>query len=109
VTLATFVHGAPPPETFLSSGGPTPLLSIPASSGLDAGAAPGTLDAGPDLDAMPPAVVANDAGAPAMPPTAPPSGGCAGCATTGGDTGTTAGAIAALVAVAVARLRRRRA
>jgi len=74
VTMATFVRGAVPPESFLSSGGATPVLAIPAST--------------PAVDAGEPAVTPADAGLadaqaapPPMPPTAPPQGGCAGCST----------------------------
>ena len=80
VTMATFVHGVVPPESFLSNGGATPVLSIPATPGVvdagDAVAAP--VEAGPgDTQATPPP----------LPPTAPPQGGCAGCSTapSGGD------------------------
>jgi MYXO-CTERM domain-containing protein len=80
VTMATFVHGAVPPESFLSNGGATPVMSIPATSVVDAGEAVATLaDAGlGDTQTSPPP----------LPPTAPPQGGCAGCSTTapsGGD------------------------
>jgi MYXO-CTERM domain-containing protein len=100
VSMATFVRGAVPPESFLSSGGATPVLSFPP-----AGAA---VDAGP---LMPPPEPEVDAGAPAgvappVPPTPPPQGGCAGCATGGTDAGSL-GAVVALLAVALARLRRR--
>jgi len=110
LTLASFVRGAVPPESMLSTGGPTPLLSFPAAMGaiVDAGAS-GTWDATtvpqPSLDGGDTA--AGDATPTAMPPTAPPSGGCAGCAIAGGDA-TSAGAIAALTAIAGARLRRRK-
>jgi MYXO-CTERM domain-containing protein len=94
----------------LSTGGPTPLLSLPAATGaiVDAGAADmwdATTAAHPSLDGG--ETAANDATPGPMPPTAPPSGGCAGCAMAGGDA-TSAGAIAALTAVAGARLRRRK-
>jgi MYXO-CTERM domain-containing protein len=110
VTLASFVRGVVPPESMLSTGGPTPLLAIPAATGgiVDAGASDmwdATTVAHPSLDGG--EMAANDAMPAAMPPTAPPSGGCAGCAMAGGDA-TSAGAIAALTAVAGARLRRRK-
>ncbi len=102
VTLGSFVRGALPPETFLSGGGATPVLSIPATpppvdldSGL-AGASTVTLDAGsPGPDVAPPPV-----------PLPPPPGGCAGCraAPSGGDL-----AAASLFALAfVVMIRRKR-
>jgi MYXO-CTERM domain-containing protein len=98
VTLGSFVHGVVPPESFLSAGGPTPLLSIPASSG----------NAGGVDDASAPLAPTDDAGlAPQPPATPPPEGGCAGCSTGSADA-TSAGAIAALAALGFARLRRRR-
>jgi MYXO-CTERM domain-containing protein len=106
LTLAAFVRGAVPPESMLSTGGPTPLLSIPAATRtvVDAGFGD-SVDATTSFDAGD--ATASDAMPPPMPPTAPPSGGCAGCATSGGDA-TSVGAIAALAAVATARLRRRK-
>ena len=103
VTLSTFVHGPVPPESMLSTGGATPLLSIPATTG--------SVDAGPDLGATTAvADAASPAGwepTPGLPKTAPPSGGCAGCSATGSD-GTSLGAITALLGIAVARLRRKK-
>jgi MYXO-CTERM domain-containing protein len=98
VTLTSFVHGTLPPESFLSSGGATPVLSFPAPSLalVDAGAA-AELDAATAPPAPPP-----------LPPTAPPQRGCAGCAV-GATDASSAGAITALVALAIARLRRRKA
>jgi hypothetical protein len=85
VTLASFVHGAVPAETFLSGGGATPVLSIPATP------PPVDLDAG----LMDASSLIVDAGAPnvvaplsvPVPPTPPPQSGCAGCsaAPSGGD------------------------
>ncbi|HEX8795132.1 MAG TPA: DUF2330 domain-containing protein [Polyangiaceae bacterium] len=110
VTLASFVRGVVPPESMLSTGGPTPLLSIPAATSgiVDAGwtdMGDATTVPHPSLDGGD--GVATDAMPAAMPATAPPSGGCAGCAMAAGDT-TSASAIAALVAVAGARLRRKK-
>jgi MYXO-CTERM domain-containing protein len=99
VTLGSFVRGAVPPESFLSAGGPTPLLSIPAA-GADGGG-------GPD-DASAPTSPTDDAGIASQPPaTPPPEGGCAGCSVGSADA-TSASAIAALAALGFARLRRRR-
>jgi len=104
VTLGSFVRGTTPPETFLSTGGATPLLSIPATSGTtpENATAP---EAGLDLDAAP--SPAPDAAAPAPPPTAPPQGGCAGCSLANTDH-SSAAAITALVVLGLVRLRRRR-
>ena len=101
VTMQTFVRGALPPESFLSGGGATPLLSFPATAPMGAGTA-----AGPDLDAAVTAPVPTEP-PPSLPPTAPPQGGCAGCAM-GGTDASSAGAIAALVGIALARLRRKK-
>jgi MYXO-CTERM domain-containing protein len=102
-SLATFVHGAVPAESFLSSGGPTPLLAIPATPpALDAGTA-----SAPEVDAsaMPEPPMSP---APSGPPTVPPpQSGCGGC-TMGGADASSLGTIAALLGLAVARLRRRR-
>jgi MYXO-CTERM domain-containing protein len=101
VTLGSFVRGAVPSESFLSSGGTTPMLAIPAGTGAeDAGSSTSTVV---DASAAPPAETA----APPLPATAPPQGGCAGC-TVGGTDASSASAVAALVALAAARLRRRR-
>ena len=94
VTLGTFVHGPVPPESMLSTGAATPLLSLPGAPG-----------GGPDLGAGAVAPPADWEATPGLPRTAPPSGGCAGCTTTGGD-GTSVGAIAALLGIAMARQRR---
>jgi MYXO-CTERM domain-containing protein len=104
VTLASFVRGAVPPESFLSSGGATPALAIASGPGADAGSAQPPAPSG-DLDAAPPS--ADSGGAPPMPATAPPQGGCAGCAV-GSTDASSASAIAALAALALTRLRRRR-
>jgi MYXO-CTERM domain-containing protein len=103
VTLGSFVRGAVPPESFLSSGGATPALSIPATPAAPDVAA--ATDAGPELDA---AIATVPSATPPPPPaTPPPQGGCAGCAL-GSTDASSAGAIAALLAIAAARLRRRR-
>jgi MYXO-CTERM domain-containing protein len=103
--LAAFVKGPLPPESMLSTGGATPVLSYPppnmavADAGGDLGAVvaeAGAVDTGGDAGPPPP-----------LPPTAPPSGGCAGCSSTQGNA-TTGGAIAALLGIALTRLRRRR-
>jgi MYXO-CTERM domain-containing protein len=102
LTLATFVRGAVPPETFLSSGlGGAPLLATPVA----------VLDAGEGIEAGPePILEAGDAssqdGGGTVPPVTRPSGGCAGCATAPG--GTASGALLGLVGLAFARLFRRR-
>ena len=101
-TLRTFVRGALPPESFLSSGGATPLLAIPATPA--APDAPSLVDAGTDPDVAPLPFVPPSP--PPLPPTAPPQGGCAGC-TLGGTDASSMGALAALFAIAAARLRRR--
>jgi MYXO-CTERM domain-containing protein len=107
VSLGTFVHGALPPESFLSHGAATPLLAIPAAPPevADASVAEGG-GASPVDGSTEPAPT--DAGAAMPPPTPPPEGGCAGCATSGADA-SSASAIAALVGLAVTRIRRRRA
>jgi hypothetical protein len=102
--LAAFVKGPLPPESMLSTGGATPVLSFPppnmaADAGGDLGAVvaeAGAVDTSGDAGQPPP-----------LPPTAPPSGGCAGCSSTQGNA-TTGGAIAALLGIALTRLRRRR-
>ncbi|MGD0525222.1 MAG: DUF2330 domain-containing protein [Polyangiaceae bacterium] len=102
-SMQTFVRGALPPETFLSSRGATPLLSFPPTPApVDAGAVAADLDA-----SAPPPAPTDTATPPPMPPTAPPQGGCAGCMM-GASDASSAGAIAALLGLAVARLRRRR-
>jgi MYXO-CTERM domain-containing protein len=105
LTLASFVRGAMPPESFLSSGGSSPLVIAP----LVAKAAADSLEGGlVQVDAAPAAVQEQDAApAPPLPPSAPNQGGCAGCATTPANA-PAAGALLGLGAVAVARLRRRR-
>jgi hypothetical protein len=86
VTLGSFVRGAVPSETFLSGGGATPVLSIPATPGpgdFDAGgpvdASAGIVDASVEVPPLPPPAP--------VPPTPPPQSGCAGCSTaaSGGD------------------------
>jgi MYXO-CTERM domain-containing protein len=100
--MQTFVRGALPPESFLSSGGATPVLSFPATvAPMDAGTT-----SGPDLDAAVVAPVPTES-TPPLPPTAPPQGGCAGCAM-GSTDASSAGAIAALMGIALARLRRKK-
>jgi MYXO-CTERM domain-containing protein len=103
VTMQAFVRGALPPESFLSSGGATPVLAFPATTAtlLDAGAA-----AASDLDAALAAPTPTDT-APPLPTTAPPQGGCAGC-TMGTTDASSAGAIAVLLGIALARLRRKK-
>ena len=102
VTMQTFVRGALPPESFLSSGGATPVLAFPATlAPMDAGT---TL--GPDLDAAMVTPVPTES-TPPLPSTAPPQGGCAGCAM-GTTDASSAGAIAALMGIALARVRRKK-
>jgi len=104
VTLGSFVRGAVPPESFLSSGGATPVFMAPQGGGVvDAGTPP---TPAPAPDGVPPMPAPSDSAAP-MPATAPPQGGCAGCAV-GGTDGTSLGAVAALLGLAVARVRRKR-
>jgi MYXO-CTERM domain-containing protein len=101
VTMSAFVRGALPPESFLSSGGATPVFAIPQMAPIDAG--PDIMPA-PEVDASVPSPVEP---APAVPPsTPPPQGGCAGC-TTGGAGAGSLGAVVGLLALALARLRRR--
>jgi MYXO-CTERM domain-containing protein len=101
VTMSTFVRGALPPESFLSSGGATPVLAIPQMAMVDAGP---ELMAPPEVDAS---VSPPTEPVPAVPPaTPPPQGGCAGC-TTGGAGAGSLGAVVGLLALALARLRRR--
>jgi hypothetical protein len=106
VTLATFVHGASPPETFLSTGATTPVLSIRAAPGpadVDASAA---ATAAAAVDASAPDLAGTTSPASAPPPTPPPQGGCGGCsaAQSGEDLAT-----ASLFALAfVAMIRRKR-
>jgi MYXO-CTERM domain-containing protein len=106
VTMGSFVRGAVPAESFLSSGGATPAIAIAAGpstgASTDAGSAPAPAEI--DAGAMPPAGTAP----PPLPTTPPPEGGCAGCAVGATDASSTS-AVAALVALAFARLRRRRA
>ncbi|HEY3819251.1 MAG TPA: DUF2330 domain-containing protein [Polyangiaceae bacterium] len=102
VTLQSFVRGALPPESFLSSGGATPVLFFPATTAalVDAGPSPAPVE-----DASPPP--STETVVQPLPPTAPPQGGCAGC-TVGTTDASSAGAIAALLGIAVARLRRKK-
>jgi MYXO-CTERM domain-containing protein len=105
VTLASFVRGPLPPESFLSTGGTTPLLALSnGGPSPDAGSLAAPV---PEPDAAatgaPPAATAS---AP-VPTTAPPQGGCAGCTATSGNA-TGVGAVAAMVALALTRVRRRR-
>ena len=99
VTLGSFVHGALPPESFLSSGGATPVLSIPATppaSAVDAGSTDTTVDAaapGPDATVSP-----------GPPSTPPPTGGCGGCSAS--PTGEDFSAVGVLALVFVAMTRR---
>jgi MYXO-CTERM domain-containing protein len=81
LTLAAFVRGGLPPETFLSGGGAAPPLLVHGASPDDASAPPADDSGAPPAltDAEAPAAV--DAGATALPRTAPQTGGgCAGCA-----------------------------
>jgi hypothetical protein len=113
VTLATFVHGTTPPETFLSNGGTTPVLAIPATTPADVDASASLPDAsvaeggasGVDW------ATAHGDGVPAPPstappPTPPPQGGCGGCsaAPSGGDFA--AASLFALAFVAMTRRKR---
>jgi hypothetical protein len=108
LTLASFVRGAVPPETILSSGlGGAPILGA-AAPGNEGGAvvlADSALVPPDDGGAASP--VAPDAGAAMPPPESRPSGGCAGCAV--GDRRAASSALAGLAALAfVLGLRRRR-
>jgi MYXO-CTERM domain-containing protein len=109
VTLSSFVRGAVPPESFLSSGGPTPALAIASgASGIATagGSAPAPAPTTAlDVDAS--SGPRGESAPPPVPATAPPQGGCAGCAV-GSTDASSAGAVAALVAIALTRLRRRR-
>jgi hypothetical protein len=104
VTLAAFVRGAVPAETFLSSGGATPPLLVGGGStgsgtaGEDASTAASSVAPTPVLDAGP--------SAPPPPSTPPSSGGCAGCAMTPAGA-SVSGASVALLAIAAGRRRRR--
>jgi MYXO-CTERM domain-containing protein len=104
VTLKTFVRGAVPPESFLSSGGATPLLAFPPTPPPDV---PPVVDTAPSAGLDEPPLPFVPASPPAPPSVAPPQGGCAGCAV-GSTDASSASAIVALLGVAVARLRRRR-
>jgi MYXO-CTERM domain-containing protein len=96
LTLASFVHGALPPESMLSAGGATPALFFASTNApVDAGAQVPAVADMPDAATRPP-----------LPPTAPPQGGCAGCATSGNET--SGGAIAALLGLVWLRVRRPR-
>jgi hypothetical protein len=111
VTLAAFVRGGLPPETFLSGGGAAPPLLVNQTPPLDASAPAQTaVDASPDngvADAE--AAAPTDAAPPPLPPTAPAArGGCAGCATSPPASATTGASLATLLAIAAARLRRRK-
>jgi hypothetical protein len=113
VTLASFLRGAAPPETFLSTGGATPVLSIPSTptpADLDAGgaqqdaAAAGATEAGVDWatahgDGVP-------APATAPPATPPPQGGCGGC--TAAPSGVDLATASLFVLAFVAMTRRKR-
>jgi MYXO-CTERM domain-containing protein len=105
ITLASFVHGAVPPETFLSSGGATPPLLVGAGSSI--AATPSDEDASSAASSAPIATDAASTAAPPPPSTPPSSSGCAGCATAPGGT-SMATALSALAAIAAGRLRRRR-
>jgi hypothetical protein len=98
VTMATFVRGAVPPESFLSNGGATPVMSIPAIPVADAGEAPvSPADAG---------LVEPQAAPPPLPPTAPPQGGCAGCSTAPSGSDFAAASLFALAFVVMTRRKR---
>jgi uncharacterized protein (TIGR03382 family) len=106
LSLASFVRGAMPPESLLSSGSRMPLLVQSTTvAAMDAS----TLEGGPSEAGEPTATVTpTDASpAPPLPPSAPAQGGCAGCSAAPSSVPTT-GALAYLAAIAVARLRRRR-
>ena len=108
-TLATFVRGGLPPETFLSGGGATPPLLVNSAVPNDASAPGSDADAAAATDGEA-ANAASDAAAPPLPPTAPRTGGgCAGCtASPESSAQTTAGAsLLALAVIAAIRLRRR--
>jgi hypothetical protein len=103
VTLGSFVRGAVPPESFLSAGGPTPVLAIPADTGGSDGGAAAPDDGGPiDASAGVP-----DA-APSPPATPPPEGGCAGCSTAPKTGDFVAAGACAFAFVAMMRRSRRR-
>jgi hypothetical protein len=106
LTLASFVHGALPPESLLTRTGPV-LATPQIVRAMDAGS--------PLVDASTPAEapVASDAGSsvPPAPPEPPPAirhGGCAGCSAVGTDPAT-GGVLASLIAIALAGLRKKRA
>jgi MYXO-CTERM domain-containing protein len=106
VTLAMFVRGPLPPESMLSNGAVTPLLSIPVPGDADSSV---SADDGGAATRVADAIAADQDGAtrPSPPPTPPPARGCAGCSMDAGDASATS-AIAALAAIAFAKLRRRR-
>jgi MYXO-CTERM domain-containing protein len=108
VTLGSFVRGALPPETFLSGGGATPVLSIPATPppvDLDAGSlvdgSAVIVDAGlPGADVTPPPAPSP------VPPTPPPQSGCAGCSTAPGGGDFAAASLFVLAFVVMTRRKR---
>jgi uncharacterized protein (TIGR03382 family) len=101
VGLSTFVRGALPPASLLSSGETTPPLAIRSSD-----ASTST----PEASTLPPSEALPDASAvlPQPPATTPPRSGCAGCSAATDDTGAAA-AMATLGALGLVRFRRRRA
>jgi MYXO-CTERM domain-containing protein len=104
VTMSSFVRGALPPETFLSGGGATPVLSIPATPppvDLDAGLLDGAVivDAAPVVEPPPPPPSP-------VPPTPPPQGGCAGCSSAPGGADVAAAGLLVLGFVLMTRRKR---
>jgi len=106
LSLASFVRGAMPPESLLSSGSPVPFVvqataaatadvSAPEGGAADASATQATATAAHDASPAPP-----------LPQSAPLQGGCAGCST--GPSGASSSALAGFAAIAALRLRRRR-
>jgi hypothetical protein len=108
LALAAFVRGAQPPETFLSTGGATPVLAFPAAAGpgadagIGAGDGAGTIDAGVEPTPAPSAMPA-PAG---PPPTPPPQGGCGGCGVATGGDEVAASSVLALAVLLMVRRRR---
>jgi hypothetical protein len=108
LSLATFVRGALPPESMLSTGGATPLLAIAPSPPPPPDAVPDAGGQAMDAAIADASATADAGAAPPLPPTAPPQGGCAGCTTSGSDAGNAAAffGLVGLVLVSARRLRR---
>jgi hypothetical protein len=108
LALAAFVHGAQPPETFLSTGGATPVLAFPAAAGPGADAGLGAMDDAGTIDAGVEPMPAPSATPPAAPPpaTPPPQGGCGGCGVAAGGDEVAASSVLALAVLLMMRRRR---